>query len=93
MLDIELVSYLLIFGLCVVFSAFTVERKSSVFSFLTTTFWLTLAIVHAGLSQASSYLSLSFLFVGLGFFFMVYGFALIISAFHTRKKAQEWEIP
>jgi len=71
MLDIELVSYLLIFGLCVVFSAFTVERKSSVFSFLTMIFWLTLAVVHVGIAVESMYIHLSYLFIGLGFFFLV----------------------
>lgn len=92
MLDIDLISYLIIFGLCVIFSSFTVERKSSTFSFLSMVFWLTLAVVHVGLAQASSYISLSFLFVGLGFFFLVYGFALIIGAFQEQKRRQEWEI-
>lgn len=92
MLDIDLLSYLLVFGLCVVFSSFTVERKSSTFSFMSMFCWFILAVVHAGLSQASDYLSLAFMFFGFGIFFLVYGFALIISAFQSRKEAQEWEL-
>ena len=92
MLDIELVSYLLIFGLCVVFSAFTVERKSSVFSFLTMIFWLTLAVVHVGIAVESMYIHLSYLFIGLGFFFLVYGFVLIVGAFQEQKQRREWEL-
>jgi len=92
MTEIDMLSYLLVFALCVVFSSFTVDRKSAQFSFLSMICWFTLAICHIGLAYQSMFVSLSYLFMGLGFMFMIYGFALIFSVFQDRKRAQEWEL-
>jgi len=92
MSDIDLVIYILVFGLCVIFTSFTIERKSSMFSFITMVCWGMLAICHTGVASASNFIALAYLFVGFAFIFMVYGFALVFSAFEDRKRAQEWEL-
>lgn len=93
MTDIDLISYLLVFALSIIFSGFAVERKSSVFSFLSMISWFMLAICHVGVATSSSFISLAYMFVGIGFFFFIFGFALVLSAFQDKKRAQEWEIP
>lgn len=90
--DIKLLTYLLVFALSVVFSMFSVDRKSAVFSFLSMVTWFTLGICHLALSQASMFIVIAWLFTFLGFFFMVYGFALILLTFQTRREKEESEI-
>lgn len=93
MTDFELVCYLLVFGITIIFSAFSIERKSSIFSFLSMMFWFILAIVHVGIAGSSSFIHLAYLFGGVAFFFLVYGFALILSSLKADRSAKEWELP
>jgi len=92
MADIELISYLVVFALSVIFSSFAVDRKSSVFCWLSAVCWFTLSAVHLALTQTSSFIILSWMFVALGFIFVLYGFSMIFLSFRIRKTEKEWEI-
>lgn len=92
MQDIELLSYLLVFALSVIFSAFTVDRKSATFSFLSVLTWATLAMCHLSLAYTSDFIILAWLFIGLCLVFTVYGFALVIGNFVTKKREREWSV-
>lgn len=93
MTDIELITYLVMFALSVIFSTFTIDRKSVTFSFLSMLTWYFLAICHASLASATGFIFFAYLFVGLGLVYMVYGFALVISTLAMRKRQAEWELP
>jgi len=102
MQDIDLVSYLLVFALAVIFSAFAVEGYSkreesvmrpSLFSFLSVLTWLVLAMCHLSLAYTSDFIILAWLFVGNGFIFTVYGFALVIKSLeYTKRKKKSWNL-
>jgi len=92
MTDIELMSYLLVFALSVIFSTFAVDRKSFTFSFLSMACWFTFATVHLYLAYASTLIVLAYLFMFLGLVFMVHGFARVFSSIAERKEEREWEL-
>ena len=92
MQDIELISYMLVFALSVIWSAFAVERKSSMFSFFGSVTWFTLAMCHLSLAYTSSFIVLAYLFTGLGLAFMVHGFALVIMSMQIKKREKEWRV-
>jgi hypothetical protein len=90
--DIELISYAIVFALSAFFSSLAVDRKSSVFCWLSGVCWFTLSATHASLTQTSTFLILAWMFVALGFIFVLYGFSMIFLSFRIRKKEKEWEI-
>ena len=90
--DIELISYLLMFALSVVFSAFSIDRKSVVFSFLSVLTWSALAICHLTLAYTSSFIVLAWVFAGLGATFFVYGCALVIVSVRNAAEQKKWSI-
>lgn len=92
MTEIELLSYLLMFALSIIFSSFTVERKSSIFSFLSMIAWFMLAICHVALASESIFIELAYFFAGLGVFFMVLGFGFIFTNIQMRRQEEEWEV-
>ena len=92
MQDIELLSYLLMFALSVVFSAFAIERKSVVFSFLSVLTWFALGMCHLSLAVASDFIVLVWVFVGLGAIFFVYGCALVVVSVRDAAEQKRWSI-
>ena len=90
--DIELISYLLMFALSVVFSAFAIERKSVVFSFLSVLTWFSLGMCHLSLAYTSDFIILAWVFVGVGWFFFVYGLYLVVESMRIKKQEKEWGI-
>jgi len=90
--DIELLSYLLMFALSVIFSAFTVERKSVVFSFLSMLTWFALGMCHLSLAVASDFIVLAWVFVGMGWVFFVYGLYLVVESMRIKKEQQKWSV-
>lgn len=95
---IELISYLLFFALSVIFTSFTVEKKSPVYSFMAMVTWLVLALMHAGVSYGTMFFDLQWFYYGMGMIFLVMGWGLSISLLlkiHNQRKADmesEWEI-
>jgi len=90
--DIELLSYLLMFALSVVFSAFSIDRKSVVFSFLSVLTWSALAICHLSLAYTSGFIVLAWVFAGLGMIFFVYGCALVVVSVRNAAEQKKWSI-
>ena len=98
MADIELISYMAVFALSVIFSFFAFEPqtdvwKNSVFSWLGAVCWFILSVAHLALTQTSSFIILSWLFVVFGWIFVIYGFGLLFLNFRIRKRQKEWELP
>ena len=97
MADIELISYMAVFALSVIFSFFAFEQqtdvwKNSIFSWLGAVCWFVLSAVHLALTQTSSFIILSWMFVALGFIFVLYGFYTVFLNFRIRKRQKEWEL-
>jgi len=90
--EIELIAYLLIFALSIIWSSFAINRKSAPFSFLTMTTWFTLATMHLALAYDSMFMDLIWMFYGVGVFFMIYGVGLMLLRFQVSKNEKEWEI-
>jgi len=90
--DIELVTYLVVFALSLIFSMVALERKSSILSWLGTISWFVLSACHLALTQTSNFIIVSWMFVMMGIIFLLYGFALIFSNFQARRREREWEV-
>lgn len=92
MADIEMVSYILVFALALIFSMTTIERKNFIFSFLSMLMWFTFADCHLLLAYTSNLIVLAYMFMALGLIFMIYGFALLFSSFLEKRKSKDWEL-
>ena len=92
MQDIELIAYMLVFALSIIWSAFSVNYKSVVFSFLAMSSWFTLATMHLALAYSSMFLAVIWMFYGIGGFFLIFGFVLLIQTFRIQKEQSEMEV-
>jgi len=92
MTDPELIAYLLVFALSVVWSGFSVNRKSILFSMLAGMSWWVLAISHLYGYATSTFLSFVWLYFGFGAVFWIYGFALTITAYLSGKESEVFEL-
>jgi hypothetical protein len=98
MTDAELIGYLLVFALTVVWSmsAFGSGKafQKILFSFISWIFWWVLAILHIGLFYAAPLVSsgISWLWWGLGFTFFAYAIAMLFSSWQAMKNEREWQI-
>ena len=90
--DIELISYLLMFALSVIFSAFAIERKSVVFSFLSFLTWAALAMCHLSLAYTTDFIILAWVFAGLSATFFVYGCALVVVSVRNAANQKRWSV-
>jgi hypothetical protein len=90
--DIELVTYLLVFALSLIFSLAAVERKSSVLGWIGAASWFVLSGCHLALTQTTDFIIYAWFFVVMGWIFLVYGIALVFSNFQTRRREREWEL-
>jgi len=91
MQDIELLSYLLLFGLGVIFSILGVSRKSSIFCFFSMIPWFVLGMVQPYMATGTVYESLAYLWYGIGFLFIVFGFAFTFMSMLAGMKEKELE--
>ncbi len=93
MSDIELITYVLVFAVSVIFSAYTVERESPLFSFLSALCWFVLAMTHLSLAYASDLIILAFLFVAFGLIFTIYGIAKQLLRIREATEHKKWSVP
>lgn len=89
--DIELLSYLLLFGLGVIFSILGVSRKSSIFCFFSMIPWFVLGMVQPYMATGTVFVSLAYLWYGIGFLFIVLGimFTFLGMLAGTKQKQKE----
>lgn len=92
MQNIELIVYLLVFAISIIWTSFAVNRKSATFSILSTFTWFILAVMNIALTYSTMFYSVSFLFFGFGVFFLVYGIALLIQSLNIGKGEKNWEL-
>jgi len=90
--NVELIGYLLVFALSVFWSGFAINRKSSIFSFLSSITWHTLAVLQFYLAYSGVMLALTWMFFGIGMFFLVLGIAWAITNFLVTRKNREMEL-
>ncbi len=89
MQDIELLSYLLLFGLGLIFSILGVSRKSSIFCFFSMVPWFVLGTVQPYMATGTVFVSLAYLWYGIGFLFIVIGIAFTFMAMLAGTKQKE----
>lgn len=89
MQDIELLSYMLLFGLGLIFSILGVTRKSSIFCFFSMIPWFTLGMVQPYMSTGTPFVGLSYLWYGIGFLFIVVGITYTMLSFLAVRKQKE----
>jgi len=92
MQDIEMLSYLLLFGLGLIFSILGASRKSSVFCFFSFIPWFTLGMVQPYMTSGTVFVGLAYLWYGIGFLFIVFGLSLIILGFLDKREKEEWTV-
>jgi len=92
MTDPELIAYLLVFATSVVWSGFSVNRKSILFSMLAGMSWWVLAISHLYGYATTAFLSFVWLYFGFGAVFWIYGFALTITSYLSGKESEVFEL-
>jgi len=91
MQDIELLSYLLLFGLGLIFSILGVSRKSSIFCFFSFIPWFTLGMVQPYMANGTVFVGLAYLWYGIGFLFIVFGITLTMLSFLATQKEKNRE--
>jgi len=87
--DIELLSYLLLFGLGVIFSVLGVSRKSSIFCFFSMVPWFVLGMVQPYMATGTVFASLAYLWYGIGFLFIVIAIAFTFMSMLEGAKQKE----
>lgn len=92
MQDIELLSYLLLFGLGVIFSILGVSRKSSIFCFFSMVPWFVLGMVQPYMATGTVFESLAYLWYGIGLLFIVFALALTFMGFLDKREREEWTV-
>ncbi len=97
MQDIELLSYLLLFGLGVIFSILGVSRKSSIFCFFSMIPWFVLGMVQPYMATGTVFVSLAYLWFGIGWLFIVLGimftFLGMLAGIKQKEKDEFGEMP
>ena len=92
MQDIELLSYLLLFGLGVIFSILGVSRKSEVFCFFSMIPWFVLGMVQPYMATGTVFVGLAYLWYGIGVMFIVFGIGLTLMNFLDKREKEKWTV-
>jgi len=92
MTDIELLSYLLMFMLSVLWSSLAIQRSGPIFSFLSWISWHTFAILHLLSSYSSTFYVLVWMFFGLGTIFLILALVKTWQQIQDSSRKREMEL-
>lgn len=92
MTQTELIAYLLVFALSIIWSSFSVNRKSITFSVLAGLSWWILAASHVIAYADSAFLPFTWLYFCFGMIFWIYGVALTLTAYLSGKENEVFEL-
>ena len=92
MTNSELIIYLLVFALNVLWSSIALNRQSITFGFLSGIGWFVFAIQHLILFYNSSFLVICWLYFGTGAIFFIWSFILAFKTFLQAKKERDLEL-
>jgi len=92
MTESELIIYLLVFALNVLWSSIALNRQSITFGFLSWIGWFILAIQHLIVYYNSSFLTICWLYFGVGTIFLIWSLASAYQTFLQAKKEREMEL-
>jgi hypothetical protein len=88
--QMDVLTYLIIFALSIIWSLTAINQKSAIFSFLAFITWLTEAATHLILAWDSNLMSIVYMYLGLALIFFVLGMGLGISQFLQGKKDKDF---
>jgi hypothetical protein len=93
MTDFDLLVYLMLFMLSVLWSSLALSKNSGVFSLISFISWFFMADVHLILGVASDLFALAYMYMGFGLMFLVLGIAFTVTnVLNSKRENDFWMI-